>query len=320
MVDFSDVETSTGGSVLDEDATQTMLDPEADQTAFHEDTITEQESLKAKLQEVYEGDKERVKRELELSRTAKVLVTVDKIKELISDSCKTCSSPVSIRETKSGAVLILHWNCDSGHSGTWASSEVLTEKKGQKVYANSVQVAAAVLLSGNNYQKINLLAKFLGLQFISETLFYRIQKLYCFPAVQTMWTNMKSVIHGHLPSTGVTLSGDGRNDSPGHTARYCVYTLMEETSKVVVDLEVVDKRETGGKSAVMEKLALSRLLRRLKDVLNIAHLVTDASTSIKALVREMKGKLILFIILLQPYIEVQETRTVMKFLDRPFLR
>lgn len=30
---------------------------------------------------------------------------------------------------------------------------------------------------------------------------------------------------------------------------------MEEFSKLVVDLEVVDKRETGGKSAAMEKLA-----------------------------------------------------------------
>lgn len=90
----------------------------------------------------------------------------------------------------------------------------------------------------------------------------------------------------HLSLSGVTLSGDGRNDSPGHTARYCVYTLMEELSRVVVDFEVVDKRETGGKSA-----AMSRLLSRLKSVLNIEHLVTDASTSIKALVRDVKGNL-----------------------------
>ena len=296
MVDFSDAQTtSTDGSVRDDEVTKTMIDPEADQTAFHEDTITEQESLKAKLQEVYEGDKkERVKRELELSNTAKVLVTVDKIKELISTTCKTCSRPVTIQETKSGAVLLLHWSCDNGHSGTWASSELLTKKNHQKVYVNNVQLAAAVLLSGNNYQKINLLAKFFGLQFISETIFYRIQKLYCFPAVQTMWADVKTAIHGHLPSTGVTLSGDGRNDSPGHTARYCVYTLMEESSRVVVDLEVCDKRETGGKSAAMEKLALSRLLQRLMHVLKIEHIVTDASTSIKALVREMKG--ILFLI------------------------
>lgn len=67
-----------------------------------------------------------------------------------------------------------------------------------------------------------------------------------------MWTDVKGAIHQHFLSTGVTLSGDGRNDSPGLTARYCVYTLMEETQKLVVDLEVVDKRETRGKSATME--------------------------------------------------------------------
>lgn len=39
---------------------------------------------------------------------------------------------------------------------------------------------------------------------------------------------------------------------------------MEERTKMVVDIEVIDKRETGGKSAAMEKLAMSRLLQRLK--------------------------------------------------------
>ena len=63
-------------------------------------------------------------------------------------------------------------------------------------------------------------------------------------------------MHEHLPSTGVTIAGDGRNDSPGHTARFCVYTLMEDSTKMIVNLEVMDKRETGGKSAAMEKLAL----------------------------------------------------------------
>ena len=71
-------------------------------------------------------------------------------------------------------------------------------------------------------------------------------------------------------------------------------TLMEETMKLVVDLEVVDKRETGGKSANMEKLALSRLLQRFKSVLSIEHLVTDVSTSIKALVQNLKGTGIAF--------------------------
>ena len=64
---------------------------------------------------------------------------------------------------------------------------------------------------------------------------------------------------------------------------------MDKAPKLDVDLEVIDKRETGGRSAAMEKLAFARLLRRLKDVITINHLVTNASTFVKALVREMKG-------------------------------
>ena len=37
----------------------------------------------------------------------------------------------------------------------------------------------------------------------------------------------------------VTLLGDGRCDSPGHSAKYGTYTLMEESSGKVVDTTVV---------------------------------------------------------------------------------
>ena len=217
---------------------------------------------------------------------------MDKVKELIPKACKVCGEAVSVSDSRSGAVLIIKWNCANGHVDYWTSSEVLTVKNNQKVYVNNVQLSAAILLSGNNFIKFELFSKFLGLANISETLFYRVQKLYCSPAIQNMWGQVKHAVQEYLPTTGVTIAGDGRNDSPGHTARYCVYTLMEESTKMVVDLEVVDKRETGGKSAAMEKLALSRLLRRLKEVLKISHLVTDASTSIKALVRDMKGMMV----------------------------
>jgi len=160
-------------------------------------------------------------------------------------------------------------------------------KKNQIAYVNNLQPLAAILLSGNNFTKFDLLAKFLSLETISESVFYKSQKLYCCPAIQNMWANVKTAVHSYLSSSGVTVAGGGRNSSPGHTACYCVYTLMEETTKMVVDIEVIDKRETGGKSAAMEKLAMSRLL-------TISHVVTDASTSIKALVREMKGTCISF--------------------------
>ena len=178
-------------------------------------------------------------------------------------------------------MLSVKWNCCTGHSDSWSSSDVLTVKNNKKVYVNDLQLSAAILLSGNNFTKFDLLAKFLSLETISESVFYRTRKLYCCPEHVGQCENCSA------PS-GVTVAGDSRNDSPGHTACYCVYTLMEETTKMIVDIEVIDKRETGGKSAAMEKLAMSRLLQRLKGVLTISHVVTAASTSIKALLRDMK--------------------------------
>ena len=46
---------------------------------------------------------------------------------------------------------------------------------------------------------------------------------------------------------------------------------------IVVDVEVVDKPETGGVSTTMERLRLKRLLLRIKDKLQVKELVTDAS-------------------------------------------
>ena len=64
---------------------------------------------------------------------------------------------------------------------------------------------------------------------------------------------------------------------------------MEMTTSYVIDVEVIDKRKVDMRSVNMEKEALLKILRRLKDILHLVELVTDASTSIK----KAMGKLIL---------------------------
>ena len=93
----------------------------------------------------------------------------------------------------------------------------------------------------------------------------------------------------------ICLCGDGRNDSPGHCARYCVYTLMEHATKVVVDMAVVHKRETGGNSVTMEKEGLGRLLEKMATILPFSEITTDASSSIMKLVREKVHWILLYV-------------------------
>ena len=74
---------------------------------------------------------------------------------------------------------------------------------------------------------------------------------------------MKEVVWKVFENDVLVVCGDGRMDSPGFSAKYCVYTMMEHYLNVIVDLEVVDKREASGTSSLMEKMGCKRLLERL---------------------------------------------------------
>ena len=70
------------------------------------------------------------------------------------------------------------------------------------------------------------------------------------------------------------------NVTPGKTAKYLCYYLLDITSNYVVHCEVMDKRMVGGKSATMEVEALKRSLQSLVQPLNIMEMITDASSSV----------------------------------------
>ena len=120
----------------------------------------------------------------------------------------------------------------------------------------------------------------------------RIQKKYVIPEIKRFWKDMKASIWKTFFGESIILCGDGRNDSPGFSAKYCVYVLMEQFVNVIVDIEVVDKRETGGVSTNMEVHGLKKLLERVVGEIVVSEIVTDASTAVAALVRRMKGIII----------------------------
>lgn len=229
---------------------------------------------------------------LEFVKADRVIVEVEKIVELFEGQCSEvgCKGMRKVVERKlEGGVLLITHKCNNGHSGIWSSSSVLGEKRGQKMYVSSVLLASSVLVSGNNFEKVSLLAKSMNLHFVSSTTFSRFQTLYAVPGIRDLWDKMKEVVWKVFEKDVLVLCGDGRMDSPGFSAKYCVYTMMEHYLNVIVDLEVIDKRETGGNSTLMEKMGCKRLLERMMHSLNLEELVTDASKVIMKMVRELKG-------------------------------
>lgn len=209
------------------------------------------------------------KSELKLVQSMKVICALDLLVQLFAQKCRAaqCQLPCIVDFTLCGTSVLIKWKCADGHSGKFCSSH---RGDDDSLRANNLQASAAILFSGNNFEKIAKLAGFLGLSFISNTTYYRAQRIYLIPAAKQGLQNKDLVV-----------SGDGQCDSPGFTAKNLCYYLMEITTTYIIDVEVMDKRQVDMRSVNMEKEALLKILRRLKDILHLVELVTDASASIK---------------------------------------
>ena len=225
-------------------------------------------------------EKNMLKEELSLVGQTKVICSLD----LLLDLFKRCQHPgctkdaVIKKKYLNGPTVVIKWSCSMGHKGTFSSSRDLND-----IYSNNLQLAASIMVSGNNFAKVEKMANFLGLSFISDSTFYRMQRLYFIPAIDEWWSWQKEQLVQEFLDKPVIVCGDGQCDSPGHTAKNLCYFLMELVSGYILEVEVRDKRHVGLTSVNMEKQALQNALQRLQTSLNVVEVVTDASTSIKKL-------------------------------------
>jgi hypothetical protein len=69
----------------------------------------------------------------------------------------------------------------------------------------------------------------------SRATFYRLQRVIIHPVVWQYWSKMQTDLLERFRNndTGLIVTGDGQFDSPGHTAAYCFYSLVEVDSKKV---------------------------------------------------------------------------------------
>lgn len=91
-----------------------------------------------------------------------------------------------------------------------------------------------------------------------------------------------------MRGTDVILGGDARCDSPGYSAKYGSYTLMDLQTKKILDFQLIQSNEVKD-STHMELEGLKRALGFLKDYVNIKEVVTDRHSSIKKYMRISQG-------------------------------
>ncbi|EDO29014.1 predicted protein [Nematostella vectensis] len=226
--------------------------------------------------------------ELRMVQSTKVLCSLDLLADEFRKRCGQpgCTEKPTVKHVINGVGATFISVCSMGHQGRFST----TEFDGNGMSVNNLQVAAALLLSGNNFAKIEKFSKFLGLSFISASTFYRVQRLYAIPTINEWWEWMRETIINTLQEQDVVLAGDGQCDSPGFSAKNLCYFLMEIVTGYIIEVEIMDKRHVNMKSATMERKALDNALSRVKKVLSVTEVCTDASSSIKKMIaEEFKG-------------------------------
>jgi ribonuclease HI len=197
-------------------------------------------------------------------------------------NCHDCGSPVdSITKQCQGSMVTITTNCINGHIVSWQSQPLI---KGTA--AGNLLIPAAVLYSGNTYKHTADFAKHLNLQFVSSSHYYKIQKTILFPVVQQTWIKSQSAIVKQMKqSSSIDVCGDGRCDSPGHSAKYGTYTLMDEKTNLIMEFSIVQVTEVTSSNA-MEYEGCKRTLNSIiKKKVPIRCLTTDRHTTVTAKMR-----------------------------------
>ncbi|CAG2211707.1 unnamed protein product [Mytilus edulis] len=124
---------------------------------------------------------------------------------------------------------------------------------------------------------------------ISERSVRRLQTAYTSCAVIYEFDSQQADLIASLqgPDKQVVLGGDGRCDSPGYSAKYGSYTLMDLNTNKILDIQLVQSNEVKG-STHMELEGLKRGLSLLIDTnhIEVSTLVTDRHVMIKKFMKD----------------------------------
>jgi hypothetical protein len=100
-------------------------------------------------------------------------------------------------------------------------------------------MASAILFSGSSPAKVISMCRTMNLQMFSARTYMRMQSSYLIPAIFDRWDDQHHDIVHPLQGRPLIVGGDARCDSPGYSAKYSSYTIMDlETSKIL-DVQLI---------------------------------------------------------------------------------
>ena len=100
-------------------------------------------------------------------------------------------------------------------------------------------ISAAILYTGSLPAKTLQFFKALKCATITPKTYFRHQKRFLHPAVNSVYTRHQNELIEGCRNRELILAGDGRADSPGHSAIFGSYTVLDLDTNKVLDFQLV---------------------------------------------------------------------------------
>ena len=116
-------------------------------------------------------------------KPTRFICSLHKLLELAAGVCDVgnCRSRRNVDYRPSGCCVSIFGTCTKGHPFHWESSDRIGTEDQRKLHINNLHFAATVVLSGNNYSKMELFARFYQLNILCSAGFYGYQRNYVSP-------------------------------------------------------------------------------------------------------------------------------------------
>ena len=152
--------------------------------------------------------------------------------------CNIClaTCKVTVLRVK-GTLVVLGATCINGHRRVWSSQPLH-----KKMPLGNLLIAASIFFSGSSGTKTILMLKNMNVVFFSLRTFNNIQAAYLLKSVDNVWKKCQQTLLHSRKNKRLILGGDGRCCSPGHTAKYGSYSVMDLKTSEVLDMQLIQVR------------------------------------------------------------------------------
>ena len=150
--------------------------------------------------------------------------------------CRHCGcKAVEVQKVIIGSFLRIKQSCLScSQKCVWDSQPMI-----KKIPAGNIRLSAAILYAGAMPTKVIRVFTFLRCETISIDTYFWHQRDYLQPTVSTVYGSNQVALLSSLRNQPLVLAGDGRADSPGHSAKYGTYSILEMSCNKVIDFKLV---------------------------------------------------------------------------------